>query len=163
MHTFRPQATSNTLWAMAKLGYVPPVDTLEAAATQILADMRASVPQDVSNSLWAFASMRHHPGTPLLDAAAIQSTITATRFKPQEVANTLWAFATLGHDPGATALDALAAQAAGLAYHYLPVISGQVTAEQVAAFAAVVADSKGPVLAFCRSGARSTNMWRMGL
>ena len=71
MHTFRPQATSNTLWAMAKLGYVPPVDTLEAAATQILADMRASVPQDVSNSLWAFASMRHHPGTPLLDAAAI--------------------------------------------------------------------------------------------
>lgn len=57
---------------------------------------------------------------------------------------------------------AQAAQAAGLAYHYLPVISGQITAEQVAAFAAVVADSKGPVLAFCRSGARSTNIWRMG-
>jgi uncharacterized protein (TIGR01244 family) len=57
---------------------------------------------------------------------------------------------------------AQAALAAGLSYHYLPAISGQITPEQVSAFAALVAGSKGPVLAFCRSGARSTNMWRMG-
>jgi sulfide:quinone oxidoreductase len=57
---------------------------------------------------------------------------------------------------------AQAAQAHGLAYHYIPVISGQVTQEQVTAFADVLAQADGPVLAFCRSGARSTNMWHMG-
>jgi uncharacterized protein (TIGR01244 family) len=55
-----------------------------------------------------------------------------------------------------------AAHVAGLAYHYLPVISGQITPEQVASFAAIVAGSTGPVLAFCRSGARSTTIWHMG-
>ena len=57
---------------------------------------------------------------------------------------------------------AQAAQAHGLAYHYIPVISGQVTQDQVTAFTAVLAQAPGPVLAFCRSGTRSTNMWRMG-
>ena len=63
--------------------------------------------------------------------------------------------------PSSDAME-LAAQAAGLQYHYLPVISGQITPEQVASFAAVVAASSGPVLAFCRSGARSTTIWHMG-
>jgi len=67
-----------------------------------------------------------------------------------------------GPDQPSSQAMAQAAQAASLAYHYLPVISGQVTFEQVRAFAAIVADSKGPVLAFCRSGARSTNIWHMG-
>jgi uncharacterized protein (TIGR01244 family) len=58
---------------------------------------------------------------------------------------------------------ALAARAAGLAYHYLPVISGQITSEQVAQFAALMEGAPGPVLAFCRSGARSTNIWVMAL
>ena len=57
---------------------------------------------------------------------------------------------------------AQAAQAVGLAYHYLPVISGQITPEQVADFAALVNAAPGPVLAFCRSGARSTNLWHLG-
>jgi sulfide:quinone oxidoreductase len=57
---------------------------------------------------------------------------------------------------------AQAAQVAGLAYHYLPVISGQITHEQVAEFAALVKAAPGPVLAFCRSGSRSTNIWHMG-
>jgi uncharacterized protein (TIGR01244 family) len=57
---------------------------------------------------------------------------------------------------------AQAAKDAGLTYHYLPVISGQITPEQVAQFAATLASAQGPVLAFCRSGARSTNLWHMG-
>ena len=57
---------------------------------------------------------------------------------------------------------AQAAQAAGLVYHYMPVISGQITPAQVAEFAAALKAAPGPVLAFCRSGARSTNMWHMG-
>jgi hypothetical protein len=55
-----------------------------------------------------------------------------------------------------------AAAAAGLSYHYLPVISGQITPEQTQQFAALIKAATGPVLAFCRSGARSTNIWSMG-
>ena len=55
-----------------------------------------------------------------------------------------------------------AAEAAGLTYHYLPVISGSITPEQVQQMAALVQSASGPVLAFCRSGARSTQLWMMG-
>jgi hypothetical protein len=120
MTTFRPQATSNTLWALAKLGYVPPRLTLDAAASQMTADMGSSVPQDISNSLWAFATMRHFPGGALMAAAAAQAAATAPRFKPQEMANTLWACATLGHDPGAGALDALSCQVASRVHLFRP-------------------------------------------
>jgi len=58
---------------------------------------------------------------------------------------------------------AQAAQAAGLGYHYLPVISGQITSEQVKQVAALLKEAPGPVLAFCRSGARSTTIWHMAL
>lgn len=54
-----------------------------------------------------------------------------------------------------------AAQAAGLHYSYLPVISGQITEAQTAKFAALLASQPGPILAFCRSGARSTNLFQM--
>jgi len=67
-----------------------------------------------------------------------------------------------GPDQPSSQAMAQAAHVAGLAYHYLPVISGQITPEQVASFAAIVAASTGPVLAFCRSGARSTTIWHMG-
>lgn len=56
---------------------------------------------------------------------------------------------------------AAAAATAGLSYHYLPVISGQITPEQTQQFAALIQAATGPVLAFCRSGARSTHIWSM--
>jgi len=56
-----------------------------------------------------------------------------------------------------------AAEAAGMRYHYLPVVSGAITAEQVAQMAELVEAAEGPVLAFCRSGARSTQLWSLGL
>jgi len=67
-----------------------------------------------------------------------------------------------GPDQPTSQAMAQAARAAGLAYHYLPVISGQITPEQVAEFTRLVSAAPGPVLAFCRSGARSTNIWHMG-
>ena len=56
-----------------------------------------------------------------------------------------------------------AALTAGLTYHYLPVISGQVTQAQVDEMARIIQAAVPPVLAFCRSGARSTNLWQMAL
>lgn len=53
------------------------------------------------------------------------------------------------------------AEAAGLAYHAIPVSPAGIAPDQVAAMAAVLRDSPGPVLAYCRSGTRSTNLWAL--
>ena len=51
------------------------------------------------------------------------------------------------------------AQELGLTYHYIPVIPGGMTDENVADFATVVKNNQGPTLAFCRTGTRSTTLW----
>ena len=50
---------------------------------------------------------------------------------------------------------------AGLQAHYLPVESGKVTDAQGAAFGALMAQLPKPVLAFCRTGMRSTTLWAL--
>ena len=45
IHTFRPQATSNTLWAFAKLAFTPCKALLHASAQQMVCDLGKSVPQ----------------------------------------------------------------------------------------------------------------------
>lgn len=52
-----------------------------------------------------------------------------------------------------------AAIKAGLVYAYLPVVSGQMTREQVEEMARLLEKLPKPTLAFCRSGARSTNLY----
>lgn len=54
-----------------------------------------------------------------------------------------------------------AAQAAGIDAHYLPAESGKVTDEQGVAFGQLLAALPGPVLAYCRTGMRSTTMWAL--
>ena len=56
---------------------------------------------------------------------------------------------------------AAAAQALGLQYHYLPVIAGQISDQNVSDFVQLLAQVKGPVLAFCRTGTRSTSLWAL--
>jgi uncharacterized protein (TIGR01244 family) len=67
-----------------------------------------------------------------------------------------------GPDQPTSAQMQAAAESAGLTYHYLPVISGSITPEQVVQMADLVKSAPSPVLAFCRSGARSTQLWMMG-
>ncbi|MDQ6620983.1 MAG: TIGR01244 family sulfur transferase [Pseudomonadota bacterium] len=52
-----------------------------------------------------------------------------------------------------------AAQAAGLDYVYLPVQSGHMTADNVTEFAQLLQDKPRPLVAFCRSGTRSANLY----
>lgn len=52
-----------------------------------------------------------------------------------------------------------AAEAAGLAYRFLPVQGGYQSPEEIAAFRALLDELPQPVLAFCRSGARSTKLF----
>ncbi|MFC0132547.1 TIGR01244 family phosphatase [Massilia eurypsychrophila] len=54
-----------------------------------------------------------------------------------------------------------AAQAWGIEPHYLPAESGKVTDQQGAAFGELLASVPKPVLAFCRTGMRSTTMWAL--
>ena len=61
--------------------------------------------------------------------------------------------------PGAAI--AAAAQAAGLDYVAIPVTHAGFSDGQVKAMAAALAASPGPVLAYCRSGTRSTLLWAL--
>ncbi len=54
-----------------------------------------------------------------------------------------------------------AAKALGMIYFYLPVIGGQLNMDTVEAFIEALNEADGPVLAFCRSGTRSTNVWAL--
>lgn len=55
------------------------------------------------------------------------------------------------------------AEALGLSYAFLPVIPGAFTQEQVEEMARLLKTMPGPILAFCRSGARSTTLYQMAL
>jgi uncharacterized protein (TIGR01244 family) len=62
--------------------------------------------------------------------------------------------------PTSAAMQA-AAEAAGLAYHFIPLGRDGVSPQMVEATEAAIQGSGGPVLAFCRSGARSTTLWAL--
>lgn len=51
-----------------------------------------------------------------------------------------------------------AAHAAGLQYRWLPVDGGYQSPEEISAMARLLADLPRPMLAFCRSGARSARL-----
>lgn len=62
--------------------------------------------------------------------------------------------------PAASAVQAACA-AAGLACHHVPVTMQTLSPEVVDAFQAARREATGPVLAFCRSGMRSTLLWAL--
>ncbi|WP_448659472.1 TIGR01244 family sulfur transferase [Sphingomonas sp. CJ99] len=66
-------------------------------------------------------------------------------------------------EPGQPSGDAIrsAAEAAGLAYTPIPVTHAGFSMPQVEAMSAALAAANGPVLAYCRSGTRSCNLWAL--
>ena len=66
-----------------------------------------------------------------------------------------------GEQPGQSMAAEIekAARAADLAFRHIPVISGQMTEDDVVKMAEALDDLPGPVFAYCRSGARSTNIY----
>lgn len=53
------------------------------------------------------------------------------------------------------------AQELGLAYRHVPVVSGKISDVDVEAFSSTLDNVMGPVLAFCRTGSRSTSLWAL--
>lgn len=64
-------------------------------------------------------------------------------------------------DQPASAELKAAAEAAGLAYYEIPMGREGVNPDMVASTGAALEASGGPVLAFCRSGTRSTTLWAL--
>ncbi|RZL28553.1 MAG: TIGR01244 family phosphatase [Rubrivivax sp.] len=60
--------------------------------------------------------------------------------------------------PTSAAIEA-AAKVAGLEYRHLPVAGNYQSPEEIAAFARLLEELPRPLLAFCRSGARSTRLF----
>ena len=68
-----------------------------------------------------------------------------------------------GPDQPTNAAVEAAALAAGLQYRHLPVDGGWQSPEQIAAMARLLKELPAPVLAFCRSGARSTRLYQQAV
>ena len=68
-----------------------------------------------------------------------------------------------GPDQPTNASIAEAADAAGLEYRFLPVAGGYQSPEEAAAMAALLAELPRPMLAFCRTGTRSANLYQLAL
>ncbi len=62
--------------------------------------------------------------------------------------------------PDGAAIEA-AARAAGMDYRAIPVTMAGLSEPQVAAMAEALANAQGKVLAYCRSGTRSTLLWAL--
>lgn len=60
--------------------------------------------------------------------------------------------------PDAGEIEA-AVQAAGLEFRWIPVVSGQLTEENIVDQSDALAELPGPVLAYCRSGTRCANLF----
>ena len=68
-----------------------------------------------------------------------------------------------GEEPGqvATADIEKAVTDAGMEFHNLPVVSGQMTPDHIARYGQVLSSAPAPLLAYCRTGTRSTLLWAM--
>ena len=55
----------------------------------------------------------------------------------------------------------VAAEKAGMTFHYVPAVSGALTGADVVAMRQALSHAPGPVLAYCRSGARSANLYQL--
>lgn len=68
-----------------------------------------------------------------------------------------------GEEPGQPSADQVraAAEAAGLKFAHIPISMPNLGPDQVEAMRAALNDLPGPVLAFCKSGTRSTVMWAL--
>ncbi|MXO70919.1 TIGR01244 family sulfur transferase [Alteraurantiacibacter buctensis] len=68
-----------------------------------------------------------------------------------------------GESPDQTPGEDIAAavRAAGMDYCAIPIAPGGFTHEQVADMAKALGEAGGPVLAYCRSGTRSTLLWSL--
>ncbi len=96
---------------------------------------------------------------------------TAPQLEPQHLAQVAAAgFKTLINNrpdgeagptqPSSAQMEA-AARAVGMDYYFFPVVMGMMDEQHARDFSALLAKVHGPVLAYCRTGTRSTYLWNV--
>jgi len=115
MHEFKTQELSNTVWAMATIGFADPEsphsrlpddaillkNVLQKAAVDALPRLRRFSPQELNCLGWAYArlSAERSPEIDLLFAGIGEEVRRRIRyFSAQDVGTTLWSFATMGYN-----------------------------------------------------------------
>lgn len=105
-----------------------------------------------------------------IPATKLSGRLWVSRFiTPADLPRAAAGFATIvnnrpdSEEPGqaSSAEIARAADDAGLDYVHIPVVASAITDAQVDAFAEALAARPAPVLAFCRTGTRSTMLWAL--
>ncbi|KAJ1485278.1 hypothetical protein T484DRAFT_1794194, partial [Baffinella frigidus] len=124
---FKPQAVSNLVWGLAKMGIKPNavgvkpdaglVEAMQGRATATAGDFK---PQEVSNVMWGLAKMGVKTDAGLVKAMQRQATATAGDFTPQAVSNVVWGLAKMGVKPDAGLLEAMQRQARATAGDFKP-------------------------------------------
>lgn len=68
-----------------------------------------------------------------------------------------------GEEPGQPTSSQLEAEAnrLGLRYRHIPIAHGEIREDDARALNDVLEGEEGPTLGFCRSGARSSNLWKL--
>lgn len=98
-----------------------------------------------------------------------EHTLVAGQIQPSDIAAAKEAGVTTiinnrpdGEEPGQPSAEAIGAAArdAGLNYFHIP-IAGGFSPDQVEAMAEVLEGAEGKILAFCKSGTRSTYLWAL--
>ena len=108
--------------------------------------------------------MSNLPFRSLTPALAVAPQLTAeamaeaARLGFKSVINNRPDFEAGPEQPTNTSIEA-AARAAGLEYRFLPVAGGYQSPAEIAAFAVLLRELPRPVLAFCRSGNRSSRLF----
>ncbi len=72
---FSSQHLAVTMWAIAKLDYVPSKEILQATAERAVKLVPAFNPQNIANTLWSYATLAEYPGAALLDTAAASALV----------------------------------------------------------------------------------------
>jgi uncharacterized protein (TIGR01244 family) len=104
------------------------------------------------------------PHRPLTDDVSVAPQLTpdamaeAARIGFRSVINNRPDFEHGPQQPTNASIEA-AARAAGLEYRFLPVDGGYQSPQEITAFAQLLNELPRPILAFCRSGARSTRLY----
>lgn len=67
-----------------------------------------------------------------------------------------------GEEPGQPDAASIGAEAArlGLGFSHIPIVPGQMTDADADRFGRLVHEGDGPILGYCRTGARAEGLWR---
>lgn len=104
LRAFAPDQAARTLWALARLGAVPPAGWVEAFLEAALANLRGLDVKSMSLTLWALATLTGmgaapRPGRAWLRALEAHAEAGARQLGAAEAATALWALSQLTGRP----------------------------------------------------------------